>query len=127
MAEITRIYYNKLVRDNIPAKIAAKREECGYRKITDSQEFQQELLKKVREEAASLSMVRTREEFIEEYCDLQMVLATLVEQLEIPHDELRSAREANLLKKGAYKHAYFLEWSEDVGYRSNESTQGIPL
>ncbi len=127
MSEITRIYYNKLVRDNIPAKIEAKREQCGFRKITDSQEFQQELLKKVREEAASLSMVRTREEFLEEYCDLQMVLGSLIEQLEIPVEEIRQAREDNLLKKGAYKHAYFLEWSEDVNYRSNESTQGIPL
>jgi predicted house-cleaning noncanonical NTP pyrophosphatase (MazG superfamily) len=127
MAEITRIYYNKLVRDNVPAKIEAKREQCAIRKITDSQEFQQELLKKVREEAASLSMVRTREEFLEEYCDLQMVLSTLIEQLEIPVEEIRQAREDNLLKKGAYKHGYFLEWSEDVGYRSNESTQGIPL
>lgn len=127
MSEINRIYYNKLVRDNIPAKIEAKREQCSVRKITDPQEFQQELLKKVREEAASLSMVRTREEFLEEYCDLQMVLATLMEQLEIPVEEIETARSENALKKGAYKHSYFLEWSEDVNYRSNESTQGIPL
>lgn len=127
MSEINRIYYNKLVRDNIPAKIEAKREQCGIRKITDAQEFQQELLKKVREEAASLAMVRTREEFLEEYADLMVVLETLTEQLEISDPVLAKARAENLLKKGGYKHGYFLEWSEDVGYKSNESTQGIPL
>jgi predicted house-cleaning noncanonical NTP pyrophosphatase (MazG superfamily) len=127
MAEITRVYYNKLVRDNIPAKIEAKREGCGVRKIADPQEFQQELMKKIQEEAASLSMVRKKEDFLEEYSDLLVVLETLIEQLEIPKEEIIAARKDNLLKKGGYKHAYYLEWSEDVGYESNESPQGIPV
>ena len=54
MSEISRIYYNKLVRDSIPARIEAKGEHCGVREITDVQEFQQELFKKIKEEAASL-------------------------------------------------------------------------
>jgi predicted house-cleaning noncanonical NTP pyrophosphatase (MazG superfamily) len=127
MSEINRVYYNKLVRDNIPAKIEAKRQKCEIRKITDVQELQQELFKKIREEAASLSMSRTREEFLEEYSDLMAVLETLVRQLEIPKEELIQARRDNLLKKGGYKHGYYLHWSDDVDYRSNESVQGIPL
>lgn len=127
MSEITRIYYNKLIRDNIPAKIKAKREACEVRKITDVQELQQELFKKVQEEAASLAMVRDKESFLEEYSDLMMVLETLIEQLEIPGAEIEQAREDNRLKKGGYKHGYYLHWSEDVNYRSNESVQGIPL
>lgn len=127
MSEINRVYYNKLIRDNIPAKIEAKREECEVRKITDVQELQQELFKKIQEEAASLSMCRTKEEFLEEYSDLMVVLDTLIKQLEIPKDELIAARKENLLKKGAYKHGYYLHWSADVNYRSNESVQGIPL
>jgi predicted house-cleaning noncanonical NTP pyrophosphatase (MazG superfamily) len=127
MSEINRVYYNKLVRDNIPAKIEAKRQKCEIRKITDVQELQQELFKKIREEAASLSMSRTREEFLEEYSDLMAVLETLVRQLEIPKEELIQARRDNLLKKGGYKHGYYLHWSDDVNYRSNESVQGIPL
>ncbi len=127
MSEINRVYYNKLVRDNIPAKIEAKREECEIRKITDVQELQQELFKKVQEEAASLSMARTKEEFLEEYSDLMVVLETLIRQLEIPKEELIAARKDNLIKKGGYKHGYYLHWSADVGYRSNESVQGIPL
>jgi len=127
MSEINRIYYNKLIRDNIPAKIEAKRQKCEIRKVTDSQEFQQELFKKVKEEAYSLSMSRTKEEFLEEYSDFMVVIDTLVKQLGIKTEELISARKENLLTKGAYKHGYYLHWSDDVDYRSNESVQGIPL
>lgn len=127
MSEINRIYYNKLVRDNIPAKIKAKREDCEIRNITDVQELQQELFKKIQEEAASLSMCRTKEEFLEEYSDLMVVLETLMKQLEIPRDEIIAARKDNLLEKGQYKRGYYLHWSADVNYKSNESPQGIPL
>jgi len=127
MSEINRVYYNKLIRDNIPAKIEAKREECEVRKITDVQELQQELFKKIQEEAASLSMCRSKKEFMEEYSDLMVVLETLIHQLEIPKEEIIAARKENMLKKGGYKHGYYLHWSADVHYRSNESVQGIPL
>lgn len=127
MSEINRVYYNKLVRDHIPAKIEAKKEECDVRKISDVQELQQELLKKIQEEALSLAMSRTKEDFLEEYSDLMVVLETLITQLEISKEELLAARKDNLLKKGAYKHGYYLHWSADVNYKSNESPQGIPL
>ena len=127
MSEITRVYYNKLVRDNIPAKIEAKKEACEYRKVTDVQELQQELFKKIMEEASSISMVRDKKEFLEEYSDLMVVLETLIQQLEITRDEVIAARKDNLITKGAYKHGYYLHWSADVNYRSNESPQGIPL
>jgi predicted house-cleaning noncanonical NTP pyrophosphatase (MazG superfamily) len=127
MSEISRIYYNKLVRDNIPNKIEAKHQKCDIRKLTDVQEFQQELFKKIQEEAASLAMSRTKEEFLEEYSDLMVVLETLIKQLGIEKEELIKVRKENLLTKGAYKHGYYLHWSDDVGYRSNESVQGIPL
>lgn len=127
MSEINRIYYNKLIRDNIPAKIEAKRQKCEVRKITDVQELQQELFKKIQEEADSLAMVRSKEKFLEEYSDLMVVLETLIKQLEISRDELIAARKQNLLEKGSYKHGYFLHWSADVKYRSHESVQGIPL
>ncbi len=127
MSEITRVYYNKLIRDNVPDMIHAKREACEVRQITDVQEFQQELFKKIKEEANSLAMVRTKEEFLAEYADLMMVFDTIMGQLEITPEEVAAARNENLLKKGGFKHQYYLLWSEDVGYESNESPQGIPL
>lgn len=127
MSKISRIYYNKLVRDSIPARIEAKGEHCGVREITDVQEFQQELLKKIKEEAASLAMVRTREEFLGEYSDLMMVLETIIDQLGITEKDIALARQENNSKKGAYTARNYLIWSDDVGYESNESPQGIPL
>lgn len=127
MSEVTRVYYNKLVRDNIPAKIEGKKEACEYRKISDVQELQQELFKKILEEASSLAMARDKATFVEEYSDLMVVLETLVMQLGISREELVEARKENLVRKGAYKHGYYLHWSADVGYQSNESPQGIPL
>lgn len=127
MSQISRIYYNKLVRDNIPNIIKSKHEQCEVRQITDVQEFQQELFKKIKEEAASLSMTRTKEEFLSEYTDLMVVLDTIIEQLEISPDDIQQIRNENLLRKGGYKHQYFLQWSEDVDYQSNETPQGIPL
>ena len=127
MSVITRIYYNKLVRDNVPDMIRAKRVACESCQITDVQEFQQELFKKIKEEATSLAMVRTREEFLSEYADLMMVLNTVMQQLEITADEVKKAKEENYLRKGGYKHRQFLKWSEDVGYETTESPQGIPL
>jgi predicted house-cleaning noncanonical NTP pyrophosphatase (MazG superfamily) len=127
MSEITRVYYNKLVRDNIPDMIRAKRESCEVRQITDMQEFQQELFKKIREEATSLAMVRNKDEFLDEYADLMTVLETIMHQLEITPAEIQAVRDANFLRKGGYKHQYYLLWSEDVGYQSNESPQGVPL
>ena len=127
MSEITRVYYNKLIRDNIPDMIHAKREKCEVRQITDIQEFQQELFKKIKEEATSLAMVRSKEDFLAEYSDLMMVFETVMKQLDITPEEVTEARNQNLLKKGGFKHQYFLIWSEDVGYQSNETPQGIPL
>jgi len=127
MSEINRIYYNKLVRDNIPELIAVKREKCEIRQICDVQEFQQELFKKIKEEAGSLSMTRTKEEFLGEYTDLMIVLDTILKQLEISDEEVKQVMDSNLLRKGGYKHQNFLVWSEDVNYQSNESPQGIPL
>lgn len=127
MSEINRIYYNKLVRDNVPAKIEAKHQKCEVRKIVDIQELQQELFKKIQEEAASLAMSRTKEAFLEEYSDLMVVIETLIRQLEISREELVEARKQNLISKGGYKHGHYLRWSDDVDYRSNESVQGIPL
>ena len=127
MSELTRVYYNKLVRDNIPAKIEAKHQACEYRKISDVQELQQELFKKIKEEASSIAMVRDKAEFLEEYSDLMVVLETLIQQLDITKEQVIAARKENLIRKGAYKHGYYLLWSADVGYQSNESPQGIPL
>ena len=120
-----RVYYNKLVRDNIPSKIASKGELYEVRVIDDAQELQQELFKKVLEEASALSVSRSKQEFLEEYSDLVLVLETLISKLGISDAEVAQSREENMLKKGGYDSSYFLHWSADSGYKSNETPQGI--
>ncbi len=127
MSETTRIYYNKLVRDNVPDIIRGKRQDCEVRRITDMQEFQQELFKKIKEEGTSLAMARTKKQFLEEYADLMAVLEEIIYQLDITPDDLREIRSENLLRKGRYKKQHFLVWSDDVGYKTEETPQGIPI
>ena len=122
---MSRVYYNKLIRDSIKGKIEGKGEECDIRKIADDAEFQQELLKKVVEEATALSRVRSREDFLREYADLMVVLDALTELMEFSEADIKMALEENVGKKGKYKDRDFLHWSSDVDYKSNETPQGI--
>lgn len=120
-----RVFYNKLIRDGIKNKIESKGESCEVRIITDEQEFQQELLKKIKEEADALAQVSSRREFLSEYADLMVVLDSLTESLEIAPAELKVALEENVEKKGKFNERHFLHWSEAKDYKSNESPQGI--
>lgn len=120
-----RVFYNKLVRDGIQNKIESKGESCEVRPITDRDEFQQELLKKVSEEADALSRVNSRTEFLEEYADLMVVLDALTAQMEFSEADIKTAIEENVGKKGLYKLRHFLHWSEATDYKSNETPQGV--
>lgn len=122
---MARVYYNKLVRDHIQDKILSKGSQCEVREIVADEEFVQELLKKVKEEAGGLAMARTREEFLLEYVDLMVVLDALTAQFEISEAEIRVAMTENVAQKGLYKHRQFLHWSSDDTYQSNETPQGI--
>lgn len=120
-----RVFYNKLVRDKIKAKIEGKGEACAVRALTDDAEFEQELLKKVHEEASGLAQARTRDEFLAEYADLMVVLDSLTHLMGFSEADIRVAVEENVAKKGLYQERHFLHWSEDRGYESNETPQGI--
>lgn len=123
--ENRKIFYNKLVRDDIEERIKAKGEACEIRVIEDDAELQQELLKKVREEASSLAHSRDRKEFLSEYCDLMVVLDALTAQLGYSEADIKVAMEENIKLKGFYKKRHFLHWSEDGAYKSNETPQGL--
>jgi predicted house-cleaning noncanonical NTP pyrophosphatase (MazG superfamily) len=122
---MAKVFYNKLVRDRIKEKIEGNGEACEVRKIDDPEEFQQELLKKVAEEASALAKTRSREDFLDEYADLMVVLDTLTAELELSEAEVSLALKENLERKGGYQERHFLLWSDDAGYESNETPQGI--
>jgi predicted house-cleaning noncanonical NTP pyrophosphatase (MazG superfamily) len=122
---MSKIYYNKLVRDNIKNKIEAKGQFCEVREIQDDAEFEQELLKKVVEEANALAHAKTRTEFLSEYADLMVVLDALTNHLEYSEADIKTAMSENVDAKGFYKNRHFLHWSADDGYQSNETPQGL--
>lgn len=125
MADKNRVYYNKLVRDDIKDKIELKGEACEVRELVDGAEFQQELLKKIQEEASALAKVRSRKDFLHEYADLMVVLDALTKELEISEAEITVAMKENVERKGLYKKRHYLHWSEDSEYKSKETPQGI--
>lgn len=120
-----RIYYNKLVRDNIKDIIENKGETCEVRVIASDREFEQELMKKIAEEASALAMVRSREEFLSEATDLMLVLEALNDHLQFTNEEIAAAMAENVARKGRYDNRHFLHWSEDKTYTSNESPSGV--
>lgn len=120
-----KVFYNKLVRDEIKYKIEGKGETCEIRVLDDNSEFEQELLKKVKKEADGLAKARTREEFIAEYADLMVILDALTHLLGFSEADIKVALEENVKRKGKYEKRHFLHWSSDSSYNSNESTQGI--
>lgn len=122
---MSRVFYNKLIRDFIPKKIAGKGEESEVRVLNDADEFEQELLKKVAEEAGSLSRVSTRDEFLEEYADLMVVLDALTAHYEFSQADIKDALSRNIEKKGLFKEKFFLHWSSKGDYKSNETPQGF--
>jgi len=120
-----KVFYNKLVRDAIKDKIEGRGEACEVRVIADDAEYQQELLKKITEEAAALAMVRSRSEFLDEYADLMVVLDALTAQLEVSEADIQIAIKENVGRKGLYKNRHYLHWSADSDYQSNETPQGV--
>lgn len=122
---MSKVYYNKLVRDLIKNKIEGSGESCIVRVIEDDAEYEQELLKKVIEEAGALARCESRTDFLAEYADLMVVLDALTAKLEISEAEIKLAIEENVKKKGLYKSRHFLHWSDAGDYKSNESVQGI--
>lgn len=120
-----KVYYNKLVRDGIPERIASKQEAHEVRQITDDAEYVQELLKKVIEEAGALAHTTDREAFLAEYADLMVVLDALTAQMEFSEADIQTALTENVARKGLYKQRHFLHWSEAGTYKSNETPQGL--
>ncbi len=120
-----KIYYNKLVRDNIQKLIEEKGETCEMRAISDNEEFKVELLKKVIEEANGLAHSRTKNEFLNQYADLMTVMDALLEQMEITDEEVQNEVEKNIDSKGLFENKCFLNWSTDSNYSSGETPQGL--
>jgi len=114
-----KIYYRKLIRDNIPAKM--ERVGAAYEtKKLGKKEFEKELLKKVGEETSGLLAASNKKELTEELADVLDVIDEIRRIKKIKSSCVRKIQKENAEKKGGFDERIFLVWSEDTGYKTNE-------
>jgi predicted house-cleaning noncanonical NTP pyrophosphatase (MazG superfamily) len=119
-----RIYYNKLVWDNVPDIIRSKGKDCEVRELTDD-EFEIELLKKVEEEASALPETTSRQELIDELADVITVIEYIKDRKNITELELADALERHVHKRGRFEKKLYLVWSSDSTYVTNEKAKTV--
>ncbi len=118
-----KVFYNKLIRDAIPEKIAKAGATCETRELSD-EEYERELIRKIAEEGSGVLAATTREELIEELADVQDVIDEIKRFKGVSDEELAAAQANALAKKGGFTKRLFLLWSSDDGYKTNEKNNG---
>lgn len=96
--------YNKLVRDKIPAIIAADGKKYKSR-VLNNKEYLSELIKKLSEEAKELQ----KEPGIEELADVKELVIAIREAMGIHAGELEEMRRKKAKERGRFKDKIFLE------------------
>jgi predicted house-cleaning noncanonical NTP pyrophosphatase (MazG superfamily) len=119
-----RIYYNKLVWDNVPDLIREKGKECEIRTLDDD-EFEIEILKKVEEEASALPETASRQELIDELADVVTCVEYIKNIKKITELELADALERHARRKGRFEKKNYLVWSSDSTYETNEKAKTV--
>jgi len=119
-----RIYYNKLVWDNVPDIIRKKGKECEVRELTE-EEFEVELLKKVEEEASALPETASKQELIDEIADIITVIEYIKKVKDISELDIADALERHARLRGRFERRQFLVWSSDSEYETNEKAKTV--
>ena len=114
-----KIHYNKLIRDKIPQVMDKKGARYSVKKLK-APAFEQELYKKVGEEASGLLAAKNRQELTSELADVIEVLEEIRRFKKIKPSCIIDERKKNMLRKGGFKKRFYLAWAEDNGYRTNE-------
>lgn len=99
--------YQKLVRDNIPAKIAQNGERAIVRTLSDA-EYLDALVAKLKEEVGEFEASRS----VEELADIKEVTIALREALGVHAGDLEEVRRKKAKKNGRFKRRIFLEGVE---------------
>lgn len=109
---MSRVEFNKLIRDRIKEKIEKVGDTCEVVVLEDDERFKEALLSKLVEEAEELRQTTNREDFLSEYADLMTVLDELISIYALSEADLKLAMVENMEKKGGFKSRHFLRWSE---------------
>jgi predicted house-cleaning noncanonical NTP pyrophosphatase (MazG superfamily) len=104
--------YNKLVRDRIP-EIIEKAGKSFTMRVLDTEEYKQELHKKMREEHREYMESGSDQDSLEELADLLEVIYALAEVHGSSFEELEQIRQEKADKRGGFLERLFLIEVED--------------
>jgi predicted house-cleaning noncanonical NTP pyrophosphatase (MazG superfamily) len=114
-----KIFYNKLIRDKVPANITKAGASYSI-KILNAKDFERELIKKVGEEASGLLKAKNKKEIIGELADVLDVIEEIIRIKKIKPTQIIKQQKINSKHKGGFNKRIFLFWSSDDGYKTNE-------
>ncbi len=114
-----KVYYNKLVADGLPEKLDRLGSAYSIR-VMEQDEYEQELMKKVAEEARELSIARTKEEMLKELADVLEIIDAIKRAKGLSDEEVAEAKAARLEKRGGFFKRLYMHWSEDDGYEASK-------
>jgi predicted house-cleaning noncanonical NTP pyrophosphatase (MazG superfamily) len=114
-----KVYYNKLIRDGIVAKMKKFGVAFEIEKLNKKQ-YEKALFAKLEEEAGGVLNAKTKKELMYELADILVVIDEIKKFKKIKTAELRGFQKANIQKKGGFSKRLWLVWSEDNGYKTNE-------
>lgn len=99
---------NKLVRDEIPRIFKECSIECSPITL-DNESYVIELKRKVVEEAKEVLDAKTTEELIEEIGDLQEVIQSLINALNLDNEKIKQVREEKKRAKGGFSDRLYID------------------
>ena len=109
---MSRITYNKLVRDKIPDIILQDGHSCEISHL-DNDEYMRELKSKLLEEAHEVQDAVSREHLVLELADVVEVLRAIASASEIPMEELEETRLSRARERGAFLGRIYLKYVDE--------------
>jgi len=106
-----KIIYNKLIRDRI-AEIIEKAGKKAKTRVLDKKEYENELKKKLAEEATELIEAKN-DKLLNELVDVQELIDAILEVKGISKEELTKFQKQKRKKRGGFKKRLFLESVEE--------------
>ena len=106
---MSKIIYNKLIRDNIP-EIIEKTNKPFQTHILNEQEYITYLKEKLFEETKEVEEASTKEDMIGELADVLEIVDALASQYEITPKELQEKKDKKAAKNGKFDKKLFLEY-----------------
>jgi predicted house-cleaning noncanonical NTP pyrophosphatase (MazG superfamily) len=112
---------DKLGRDKGPELFEANNSVLKYHILKDNDEFLDAVTQKIVEELEEVFESDSRENLIEELADLEEVLASFKELIEVKQEEIDKVRKEKREKKGAFEKRIYCEYVEvEEGSKDHE-------